>query len=286
MPAVTAVSKDDPAALWMLIRSGAHLSIYPASSELLASAASYGDPELIAAVMAGGIRPDNLRNRVSLLEIAARVVPADRAPADGRLRPRTSATLVSAVRLLLDAHADPEMIAGGGDTALTAAIQAGNYEVAELLLSRGARIDNRRGSGLDACGAALIGGDIRFGSLVFRSPGVSRLRSKDRLRLAAWNGDLGETNWLLDSGIDPNPPESGRPAALLLAAGEGHTEVVRSLLARGADPEGRIAQAVVELRRGGRPFPPEHTPLEAATRAGKMETARVLREHGARFDGR
>lgn len=87
---------------------------------------------------------------------------------------------------------------------------------------------------------------------------------------AAALGDLETIRRMADGGADVSCGDYDRRTALHLAASEGHAELARFLLARGANPN------AVD-RWGG-------TPLQDAVRHRQDEAARVLREAGARLD--
>ena len=52
---------------------------------------------------------------------------------------------------------------------------------------------------------------------------------------AALNGHLATARRLLDAGADPNAEDKGGYTVLMLAASRGHGDLVRLLIARGAD---------------------------------------------------
>ena len=53
---------------------------------------------------------------------------------------------------------------------------------------------------------------------------------------SAENGDIDRVRELLDSGVDPYSQNDDELTALIVAAYEGHIEVVELLLNRGIDP--------------------------------------------------
>jgi len=90
---------------------------------------------------------------------------------------------------------------------------------------------------------------------------------------AALSGDAGLVGLLLDLGADPNREgfaEGERP--IHCAAQDGHTEVVRLLLAKGVPVDGR----------GGN----RNTPLHTAARDGHFETVDLLIASGADVEAR
>ncbi|MFF8615362.1 ankyrin repeat domain-containing protein [Streptomyces sp. NPDC015350] len=94
----------------------------------------------------------------------------------------------------------------------------------------------------------------------------------DRLTRAAENGDAAAVARLLDAGAEADAPNSVRRTALDLAVNAGHVDVVRLLLAAGADPCRRTG----EYR--------ELTPMLQAAMRPDPEMIRVLLDAGASMD--
>lgn len=90
----------------------------------------------------------------------------------------------------------------------------------------------------------------------------------DRLREAARRNDLPAFRQLLASGADVNAKDAQQDSAFLIAAREGHTDLVIAALAAGADTR--------SLNRYG------STALFGPAYRGHVETVRVLL--GAKFD--
>ncbi len=88
------------------------------------------------------------------------------------------------------------------------------------------------------------------------------------LAIAAMDGNVAEVRRLLRLGGDPNVEFEGNPA-LEQAAGGGHTEVVRLLLARGAR---------VDVRNGW----DGNTPLRSARANNHRDIVELLRKAGAK----
>lgn len=132
------------------------------------------------------------------------------------------------VRRLLDAGVDPNALSSTSDSMLESALIFGHKEIAELLRERGAEY------GLSA--ATLAG---------------------DGERLIQ----------LLDVGTNVTLPDRAGSHLLHLAVSKGHTDIVRLLLARGANPN---------LTNEHR-----HVPLGTACTLGRPEIADLLVEAGA-----
>ncbi|MET9921248.1 ankyrin repeat domain-containing protein [Streptomyces sp. NPDC006435] len=94
----------------------------------------------------------------------------------------------------------------------------------------------------------------------------------DRLTRAAEDGDVAAVAQLLDAGAEVDSPNSVRRTALDLAVGAGHVDVVRLLLASGADP----------CRRTGEYD--ELTPMLRAAMRPDAEMVGVLLDAGASMD--
>ena len=89
------------------------------------------------------------------------------------------------------------------------------------------------------------------------------------LRNIAYNGSVPEAQRLLLEGVDPNVRDEWGRTALSLAAGQGHVEMVRVLLAGGAwvDPH--------------EDYDTYETPLMVAAENGHLEIVKLLVEAGA-----
>jgi ankyrin repeat protein len=83
-------------------------------------------------------------------------------------------------------------------------------------------------------------------------------------------GDIAMTRLLLEHGADPNLPEEGAPRGLSLwiAVNERQREIVRLLLARGADTNGDVDSC--------------GTPMSQAQTRGYSELTELLGRHGGR----
>lgn len=89
-----------------------------------------------------------------------------------------------------------------------------------------------------------------------------------RLRAAAERNDLPAFRAALAAGGDVNARDAQQDSAFLLAARNGHTEIVRMLVAAGSDVNQPGREGVTRLRH--------------AERLGQAEVARMLRAAGAR----
>lgn len=162
---------------------------------------------------------------------------------------------ISLIDLLCDYHADP-------NSAMLAALAHGEFQAAEALIRRGAQIDMAT--------AAATGRAEQVRKLLPAADGESRHRA---LALAAQHGHAAVVSLLLEAGEDPNRynPVGCHAHAMPLhhAALEGHDEVVRLLLDRGARLD------IKDLLFHG-------TPVNWARHGGRTETENYLRAKGGK----
>ena len=185
------------------------------------------------------------------------------------------------VRLLLKAGADPNNLTGNGVSPLSLAIAEGNPAMVELLLESGAVAN-----ALEASGETL-------------------------LMSAAAVGVVGTAQALLDHGatVDASDAEYAQ-TALMIAAREGHEDIVALLLSKGANPNAATAIGAtpafvaansvpgfgfgIGIIRGGvpadrgrrEPIPGGMTPLHYAARHNQVEVAILLLAAGAKLDAK
>jgi ankyrin repeat protein len=204
------------------------------------------------------------------------------------------------VRALLAAGANADTERGDGYRPVHCALMPNWFfhrhpgpreEIAELLLSRGARYT--------IFIAALLGDDRFIRDELARDRTLASFEDTCHHRVlsaAVRRGDVAMTRLLLEHGADPNLPEEGAPHGLSLwiAVNDRQREIVELLLAHGADPNANVdssgtpmSQAardpeLTELLRkhGGRQDTSERDQVARLVEQGKLEEAeRLLREH-------
>ncbi|KAM4558014.1 uncharacterized protein ankrd50l isoform 2-T2 [Odontesthes bonariensis] len=183
------------------------------------------------------------------------------------------------VRLLLDAGADVNGCDSEGRTALRAAAWGGHEEIVLTLLDYGAQVDTADGKGrTPLIAAAYMGHHETVEILLDHNAQVDLADGDGRTALsvtalcvptAAGIKGFGEVaSLLLDHGANPGHRDHDGMTPLLLAAYEGHEDVVELLLEAGADvdetagPEGNVAAGV--------------TPLLAAAAMGRIKIVSQL----------
>jgi ankyrin repeat protein len=145
------------------------------------------------------------------------------------------------IRLLVEHGIDISVPDDDGHTPAEVAALCGNTAIVEYLLAHGAPAPALAGaSGLLA---AIMAGDPAT-ARAFSPDAVAELRAKPWLIVwAAARGRIAAVRLLLELGFDVNafgrgdiPGEQRWQSALHTAAGAGHLDIVRLLLAAGADP--------------------------------------------------
>lgn len=172
---------------------------------------------------------------------------------------------------LLAAGADINIQDNNGDPAINWAAYYGYHEFVHLFLRRGAQT-SLAGHGT-AREIAMRRGHQSVVSMLARHEKIS-LPDPDAAMLAqaVFEGRIEDTEEALIIGVSPHSPDfTGRPL-IALAARLGHTEIVQTLLDRGADVD---AQDEIGF-----------TPLMEAARDNRVETVKMLIAAGANIDHR
>lgn len=163
---------------------------------------------------------------------------------------------IRAVEILLAAGVSPSGADEDGDTMILRAIRFGQADILALLLRSGARVPAMAHGGRALLLETRASDDPRLAALLdpYDVPG-EYATSLDGLRDAIDACDLAAVERLLDGGLDAAAelPGTGGTAAVTVAAAQGRADIVRALVARGADLEaaggwGRPLEAAVEGR--------------------------------------
>ncbi|BCR94918.1 uncharacterized protein AKAW2_11964A [Aspergillus luchuensis] len=220
------------------------------------------------------------------------------------------------VHELLSRGADPNL-ESHFLTPLRAAVDVGSFELTQVLINAGARVDCHRAlqsalsqkrkdlvdfllqNGADThrnLRDAVRGADLRaFQFLIDRGADIHRQEPDDEtsiLGAAAWGGSISIVTYLLDNGLQDqlNPgPEDTPP--LLDAVAATRPLIVELLIHRGADvnaypeaAEERRFTGSYRLYENHRRWPPEpicETALTLAVKANNRDMAELLMRHGA-----
>jgi ankyrin repeat protein len=282
---LAAIRQGDTAAAKTLLRQGARAGASDAAGTTpLMWAAVYGDVELLDVLLANSADV-NSKNRAGATALMwalgdpRKVDRLVRAGADVNARADSGYTPLlmaansdgtsEAVKLLLDHGAESNVSGKSGYSALMAAAGGANGEAFALLLPKGGAGGKTR-LGWTVLHSAAAGGNAdRVRALLDRKAPVNAVETpqgRTPLMWAAANGAAGAVRVLLERGADPNLQGTfGKDTALMRAAarGPGDAAVVKTLLARGADPLARDGQGL--------------TALDWALRQGDEEAAAAIR---------
>lgn len=131
------------------------------------------------------------------------------------------------MKAMLDTGLDPNVRDAAGYTPLIAAARVGNVATIRLLTSRGADPN------------------LRDAAVNSWTPLLHAVHKAQPKSIAA----------LLDAGANPNATDAYGTTPLMMAAGYGYTDIVKLLLARGANPRLSMRDGVtaIDLARSGVP---------------------------------
>jgi ankyrin repeat protein len=176
----------------------------------------------------------------------------------------------AAISALLSNHADPNIRAADGATALHWAARMDALDTAQRLIRAGANVNAMNRFGVTPLSLAAVNGSARMITLLLTSGAdVNKAlpEGETPLMTAARTGNVDAVNALIVHGAQVNAVESWKgQTALMWAAAEGHAAVVESLLGHGADFRLRA--------KGG------FTAFLFAVREGKPEVVKMLLKAG------
>jgi len=173
------------------------------------------------------------------------------------------------VRLLIESHADINARSKGGFTPLLFAARSGNIESARLLIAAGANINDAAPDGSTPLLVASAS-EVAIASKDYKL----NVRPSDHEKLAIF---------LLENGADPSKTDELGRTPLHVAVETGRVELVKALLAHGANPNARMT-------KNEPPLPGDYaarngfvgaTPFWVAARASDLKLMNVLVAGGA-----
>jgi len=216
------------------------------------------------------MRPNVLLHAASNIAAVANAAKADDLPA---------------VRKLIKEHADVNVTANDGSTALLWAAYHSNVEITKALLAAEASVDVPNHYGVTPLLQASRNGDVEvMRSLLDAGAEPTRWHAEGEtpLMAAARTGRVDAVKLLLSKGSFVNATDQFQEeTALMWASAEGHVEVVKALLAAGADPNQKAHVSTLTDRKNADHPSGGFTALMFAVRNGHEDVVRALIAGGA-----
>jgi ankyrin repeat protein len=193
----------------------------------------------------------------------------------------------------LQAGGDVNARGPDGATPLIWAAYNGDAELAKRLLEKGADANAKNEFGTFPLAEAAIGGYADVIGVLLKGGADANLPNNEgetALMAVARTGNVEAATLLLDAGADVNAIELwGQQSALMWAAAQKQPQMIKLLIARGADVNARGAVRNWERKVIKEPRPKDmnqggFTPLLYAAREGCIECARELIAGGADLD--
>ena len=222
--------------------------------------------------------PDKMQSRTSIRQkhgvwLVALLLLGARpsAGSDFRLADAAKHKDRAAVQALLKQHVDVNAPQGDGATALAWAAHWDDLEMADALLRAGANVNAANDYGVTPLALACLNGSAPMVDRLLQAganANVAQTSGETALMTCSRTGNLTAVNLLLGHEAHANASEPhGGQTALMWAVAEKHPEVVKALIARGADARAHSKDGF--------------TALLFAAQQGDVDSARQLLAAGA-----
>jgi ankyrin repeat protein len=190
-----------------------------------------------------------------------------------------------AVRKLIKEHADVNVAANDGSSALLWAAFHSDAEMTKALLAAGAWVDTPNHYGVTPLLQASRNGDVELMRALLDAgadPTRWHPEGETPLMAASRTGRLDAAKLLLSRGSFVNAADPFQEeTALMWASAEGHLEVVEALLAAGADPNLKAHVSTLTERKNADHPSGGFTALMFAARNGHADVVEALIKGGA-----
>jgi ankyrin repeat protein len=190
-----------------------------------------------------------------------------------------------AVHKLIKDHADVNLPANDGSSALLWAAYHSNVDMTKALLAAGAVVDSANHYGVTPLLQASRNGDVEtIRALLDAGAQPTRWHAEGEtpLMAAARTGKVDAVQLLISKGSFVNAADPFQEeTALMWASSEGHLEVVKTLLAAGADPNLKAHVSLITERKNADHPSGGFTALMFAVRNGHEDVVEALVKGGA-----
>jgi ankyrin repeat protein len=227
-----------------------------------------------------------LRLSVALLGVSILLVSIVRGAGDSPVVKAVKAGDLAGVRKLIATKADVNAASADGSTPLLWAAYHSDPDMARALIAAGAKADVANKYGVTPLLQASRTGDAVMMDILLKAgadPKRTHTEGETPLMAASRSGSIPAVKLLLSKGVDVNAADAyQKETALMWAAGEGHLDVVDTLLTAGANPN--LTAHITTLTERGRNA--DHptggfTALMWAARNGNEAVVRRLVKGGA-----
>ena len=192
---------------------------------------------------------------------------------------------LAAVRALVLKKADVNAAQPDGSTALLWAAYNDNVDMTKALIAAGAKVDTPNKYGVTPLLQAASTGDVPVMDVLLgagANPKLARPDAENPLMAAARSGSVPAVQLLLKKGADVNGADPfHQETAMMWAAAEGHTDVVKALLAAGGNPNLHAHVTTITERKNEDHAAGGFTALMFAARNGHGDTCEALIKGGA-----
>ena len=213
------------------------LSAYAGDSEnqRLIEASFTGDAKAVEVLLKQGADANAISSSGNSALIFA-LYPVARALAEGEKHGLSSGK-ADAAKALIMSGADPNAVSGGGESALELAlVRDENIQLSELLLEKGANINQVKGNALVEAAASGDAKSVTFLLSHGASVGIRSEKGMTPLLYASVNGHIPVLKALLKAGAEPDAKDHDGHGSLWLVSIQGMTDAMKILLDAGADP--------------------------------------------------
>ena len=280
MPLVVACGNGSVAMVDRLLTAGADPNVGRESAVL--AAARSGNVEVMTLLLARG--GDANAKEASRGQTALMWAVAERHPDVARVLIEKGADVGSKTIPVRPAGGRGGMGGGGnganGFTALLFATRAGDLPSVQLLVKAGANVNDAAADGLSALVLATVRGHVDV-ALFLLDNGADANAVGAGFTALHWASGSWETELTVTS---ITPDREGEEWLHVAGIRERRLDLVKALLAHGADPNARIKRTPPRVGSSKNPSLPElegATPFLVAAVGGVVDVMRVLAEHGA-----